>query len=457
MQARGKTAEPHAVIDTAVSGGRENIPALTGLRFVAAFSILFMHTLEWTSPFNDTKSPNLLAAAVGLIGMPLFFVLSGFVIHCNYGEHFRNQSYGTALRNFFVARFARIYPLFLFFCIFGFISDDMVNWVNEYVPDLLSTIIHSLTLTQSWIYEILSSDRKILLANGFGLSWSISSEFFFYISYVFFVFAIFKIKRSKAAINIILIYSVSVIFMLFFAYSYSDHLMEFAQAHVRNYLGCAQDLDNCFYRWFFYYSPYVRIWEFILGCLTAQLFILLRPRPIGQNEARLGAIGLYVALCLIALYDVRYLIELRDNSDHLVKFFALNFGCAVPIATIIFCAARYNSRISHVFGHRWLVWLGEISYSIYAVHTWTVRPFVRPAIDYTPLTALDAFFRVGFAITFTIIVASATYRIIEVPARRYLRRVMLLHVSAAASIVGASPFGPEKGQGGLFSRNSQGY
>jgi hypothetical protein len=432
MQVIEQTARPRSLFHHAVPGRRDDIPALTGLRFVAAFSILFMHTLEWTSPFNDASFVRLLAAAAGLIGMPLFFVLSGFVIHYNYGASFHEQPYATSLRNFFSARFARIYPLFLFFCIFGFISDDMLNWVKGYIPDLISCVTHSLTLTQSWIYEVLSSDHKLLLANGFGLSWSISCEFFFYIAYVFFVFLILPIKRPMSVIGAIVGYSAAIIFILFFAYSNSDYLMNVAQNHFDIH---ANEPDNSFFRWFFYYSPYVRIWEFILGCLTAQLLISMRRRPVAPKEAQLGAAGLYIGLFLLALYDTRYVMEIQDGSPHLVKFFALNFGCAVPLAMIIFCTARYESRIGDLLAHPWLVWLGEISFSIYAVHTWTLRPFIRPTTDFTLAAAVDAVFRVGFAISFTVIVASATYRIIEVPARRYLRRALMNRaVSPAGSL-----------------------
>ena len=54
---------------------RDNLDALTGLRFIAAFTIALGHTeavvLEITG-----------------IGMPLFFTLSGFIIHYVYADVF---------------------------------------------------------------------------------------------------------------------------------------------------------------------------------------------------------------------------------------------------------------------------------------------------------------------------------------------------------------------------------
>src|SRR5215467_4232256 len=106
---------------------KADIPALTGLRFAAAFSILFLHAVYWCIPFTDTKLPNAIASWVGVYGMPLFFVLSGFVIHYNYGLLFHDQPYTAASRHFSVARFARIYPLYFFFFVFGSISDFTAN------------------------------------------------------------------------------------------------------------------------------------------------------------------------------------------------------------------------------------------------------------------------------------------------------------------------------------------
>jgi peptidoglycan/LPS O-acetylase OafA/YrhL len=405
-------------------GRRQEIPALTGLRFVAAFSILLMHTIEWSSPFTGTRIFSLVGAAVGLIGMPLFFVLSGFVIHYNYSRSFLALPYGAALQNFFSARFARIYPLFIFFAIFGIVSDYMANWIRDYFPDLVSFIVHCLTLTQSWVYKVVVNDR-LLLANGFGLSWSISDEFFFYLAYVVFVFLILPLKRAATSLLVIAVFSAVVISALLFSYAHSDEFMRIAQHYVSRFLSRTENQDNSFYRWFFYYSPYVRIWEFVLGCLTAQLFLILQRRDVTRAETRWAGFGLWGAVVVLILYGARYVSELQVGGDHIIIFLSANFGCAVPLAAIIFCTARYRSIVASLLSHPWIIWLGDISYSIYAVHTWTVRPFVRPVANFSIALGVDAVLRIGLALGFTLIVASATYRSIEVPCRRYLRKKLL--------------------------------
>ena len=46
------------------------------------------------------------------LGMTTFFVLSGFVIHYNYGANIAAKG-APAIRSFLIARFARLYPLYL--------------------------------------------------------------------------------------------------------------------------------------------------------------------------------------------------------------------------------------------------------------------------------------------------------------------------------------------------------
>jgi peptidoglycan/LPS O-acetylase OafA/YrhL len=398
---------------------------LTGLRFIAAFSILFGHTIAWCVQFRDNQAFHNAGAFVGVYGMPLFFVLSGFVIHYNYGKLFRKAPYAVALREFFAARFARIYPLYFFFFVFGVISDFMVNWVHEVPRSLASYIVHSLTLTQDWVYK-LTINQHLLLANGFGLSWSISCEFFFYLAYAMFVFAILTLSRPGRGLAVLGLYSAAVVGALTLVFLNLDGVLAFFRAHWSNFIPVEENQDSSFYRWFFYYSPYVRIWEFVLGCLTAQLFLVVQDRPISGNEAACANILLYLALALAGAFGLAHTFHLGPPLFvSAVQFFALNFGCAIPIAIIIFCTSRYRSIIAAFLSLPWIVWLGDISYSIYAVHTWTLRPFIRPPTDFTLPTAVDGLFRIAFSVAFTIIVASATYRIIEVPCRTYLRKRLI--------------------------------
>ena len=96
-----------APVGTAVRAIRQGarIPALTGVRAIAAFFIFFHHhptsALVW-GPLEIWWELH--------VGVTLFFVLSGFMITWRYDRE--DGTRGSFWRGYFVNRFARIYPLY---------------------------------------------------------------------------------------------------------------------------------------------------------------------------------------------------------------------------------------------------------------------------------------------------------------------------------------------------------
>jgi peptidoglycan/LPS O-acetylase OafA/YrhL len=432
---------------------KSEIPQLTGLRFLAAFSILFLHTVVWTVPFNDTKMPVAIAGAVGVFGMPLFFVLSGFVIHYNYAVLFRDQSLGSASRNFFSARFARLYPLYFFFLVFGSLSDFVSNWISYAPKEFDNYVVHTLTLTQSWVYKFAIHDR-LVLNHGFGLAWSISTEFFFYVAYPFVVFAVLRIRRPRTGLVVLAVFSVAFMALLATALTNYIPIERLAKGFFPRVEPGDQGSDASFYRWLFYFSPYVRIGEFIVGCLTAQLFMIVRDLPVTRRERTYAALVFAAAVvwlfgfAFIYAYSVAVPGGLGGPGSFgaeivsIVHFSALNFGLAVPLAVVIFYTGRYDGMAASFLALPAMVWLGEISYSLYVVHTWTLRPLIRPAISFNEIYEIDAILRVTMGIAFTIIVSAGTYMMIERPARRYLRGLLM-----NGKAVKAAPYAPNEVKG----------
>jgi len=166
---------------TTIDPVHPHIASLDGLRFIAAGTVLFSHgyfyilLLQQNSGITAYNAP-----FVGLanIGMTLFFVLSGFVIHYNYGS---SVSLPGGVRAFFVARFARLYPLFLL--VFVISTVEVFRTVDGKV-DNLGPIPLYLTFTQSWWFWVFG-DRPASEAysNATGLMWSLSTEAFFYAAY----------------------------------------------------------------------------------------------------------------------------------------------------------------------------------------------------------------------------------------------------------------------------------
>ena len=91
---------------------RPRLPAVTSLRFFATFHVALFHMNE----MGALTGPRWLKAfaGIGYVGVSFFFVLSGFILVYTYaGREIR-------LHDFWQARFARIYPAYLFSLLISF-------------------------------------------------------------------------------------------------------------------------------------------------------------------------------------------------------------------------------------------------------------------------------------------------------------------------------------------------
>src|SRR5579862_2344360 len=87
--------------------GRPRIESLTGLRWFAALAVYFDHfRLLGVPGWMTTMFEN------GYMGVTVFFVLSGFILTVNYRSTLSSPSL-SAIRDFAVARVARVYPTYL--------------------------------------------------------------------------------------------------------------------------------------------------------------------------------------------------------------------------------------------------------------------------------------------------------------------------------------------------------
>jgi hypothetical protein len=246
---------------------------------------------------------------------------------------------------------------------------------------------------------------------------------YFYLVYAIIIFAMLAVCRRRGAFPVAAAYAILVAGGLWLVRYNLSALMNWAQLYVPDYVPILPQFAQSFYRWLFYFSPYVRVLEFILGCLTAEAFISGLHKNVSSIERLCGGIALVFALSYLVMCGLFYngVFNLPITTEY-VQFFALNFLCAPAIAVILFCVARYDSMFARLMSAPGLIALGETSYSIYLVHSWTLRLFERPALPFTSYWIADTVWRMICAICFTLVVSYATYRLIEVPARRWVRR-----------------------------------
>ncbi|MGY4319563.1 acyltransferase family protein [Bradyrhizobium sp. JR3.5] len=181
----------------------KQIPALTGIRFIAAAAVALSHG---GSLFVDGTSLalDIMVGTLGLLGMSVFFTLSGFVIQYNYGRSVADSP-RKAIPDFLVARLARIYPLFVVLFLFELLTGPMV-W-----PSLLGTprategfswhiVPFQLGMIQTWFFANVAGVAPVWQYEPIGMvSWSVSTEWFFYLVFPIVCPVLARIRTVPAA------------------------------------------------------------------------------------------------------------------------------------------------------------------------------------------------------------------------------------------------------------------
>jgi peptidoglycan/LPS O-acetylase OafA/YrhL len=363
---------------------RGDIPSLTGLRGVAACSVLFAHAMDTTFAYEPMLHPFLLRLAY--FGMSLFFVLSGFVIHFNYADLFRSEPLRSALWRFFVARFARLYPLYAvaILCSLPMIPVPFSGWV----------VLSYLTMTQSWFNVEMAV---------FGQAWSISAEWFFYLAFIPLTAVAVTLRRPMMVFIIFVIASVAGLSIAFALWR--DQITAFS----RDWFWHGETVSTDPWEWSYYFSPYLRALDFISGMLMAQAY---RMRATLLPAIILPACLLWC--CFILAVSWTALNNLLPN-----------FIFAPALALVMLHVSANKSWLSRTLSSPPMIFLGEISYSIYIfsffVLSMLAGMFWSVTKDSITIVYINSGFKVIAICAMTVVVAYGSYNLIEIPARRWIR------------------------------------
>ena len=415
-------------------GRIEEIPALTGLRFLAAISVAIAHGATLCL---KTQSPNQaiqhwLSVGAGF-GMTLFFVLSGFVIHYNYRALIGTQGIaGTA--QFLWARFARLYPLYLLILLIDLLVAHPHDRMR--LDATLTALPYFLFFCQSWLYKVIDN-HALIYQIGFNapLTWSISTEWFFYLAYPAICVALIRLKRPWAVLVITVCWMILWTTLASFLFERGPNIDAHAVAHFGMVASQVNGFNDSFFRWVLYFSPYLRIGEFILGCLTAHLYEAFKSRTVGVREASIAEVVFFAVAASIPA--ILYATYSPDVGFILLKELQFNFGLAPSVAMLIFCCARYQLPLARWISSRPMVALGDASYSIYMIH---MLVFYVAASSYVALpvnryTVAVLGIRYVFLLALIVLISLGLHATFEKPTRIWMRGLVLARTPKAAYLL----------------------
>ena len=301
---------------------RPPLPALTGLRALAALWVVLFHyrtDLEalapWLAPFD-----RLLAA--GYLGVDLFFPLSGFVLAYNYADVLRSFSWRRT-RAFVQNRFARVWPVHVITLHVDLAMAVAAGTLGVGEGGHRRTgeaYVQNLFMVHNWW-----NDRPSFN----GPAWSISSEWFAYLLSPLLFLAVGRVRRART-------------FLPLAALAYAAMLGTYALFALPN-----GNLEHLFF---------VRI----LGEFLGGAFLCLAWVRGGRSLRRLLPL-LPLGLLVVAL------VPGASSGD---------YWMAPVLGVSVAALAASSGWTARWLSTTWMVAAGEASYCLYMTH-YLLQPVVR--------------------------------------------------------------------------------
>ena len=399
---------------------KPHIEALDGLRFLAAFFVAAAHYSAFL--LTDPKQPNAFAEIIlsmAGLGMTLFFVLSGFVIHYNYREIISEPG---GFKIFAIARFSRLYPLYIVlfaveFTLTARSSAGSCGYAG-YPAGLAFALPYYVTLTQDWVFGVICKNSLIYqYGHVAAVSWSISAEAFFYFVYAVVVPWLTSQKPRALLAGAALAYACLFLFV-WLCFVYSASIDRAALAAFGPVATDQNGYQDSLLRWLYYFNPLVQMVHFFGGVTAAQYYLVKSKQP---NAPR-TALSFWLAPISVALVLGAHLYLYGSVAYHngFIGRNASSFYGPLVVVMIYLIARFHSDALSRILSFSIVVKLGEASYSLYLLHAF----FHAAMPSYVHALALNRWIVWSMYLIFLLCVSRTSYVFFERPARRILRNAL---------------------------------
>ncbi|MGG3281053.1 acyltransferase family protein [Paenibacillus solani] len=347
------------------------MPGIDGLRAISVLAVIAYHfDLKW--------------AQGGLLGVGVFFVLSGYLITDQLLMEWTVNK-RILIWNFWMKRFRRLLPAMLSMLIL------VAVWLVATEPTRLLSLkgdfISSVFYVNNWflIFHEVSYFESFGPVSPIGHLWSLSIEEQFYVIWpiALFIGIRFAPRRGKLLLYLLVLVSVSAMAMTLMYVPGTD------PSRV-------------------YYGTDTRAFAILIGAALAVGWPSWKLSEKTSPAARIsldmiGALGLLVLLILI------HRTNEYEDSLYQYGFLSLSLVTAVIIAVLV----HPGSHLGKILGCRPLTWLGKHSYSLYIWH-YPVIILMRPDANSERLGFTEILLQLAIIVLLSVL----SYKYIEEPIRR---------------------------------------
>jgi peptidoglycan/LPS O-acetylase OafA/YrhL len=315
-------------------GRNDRVSALNGLRGLACLMVVSFHMIAtpiWRPLPLSAEWWIKNISSLGLFGVDLFFVLSGFLLG---GSCLSRASAPHSLRSFYRQRAARILPLYFIFLVLGSLllsfvfSSPKYGWIQR--PD-----------APLWPFFLQLQNFQMAHLGKLGPywlspTWSLAVQVHFYLVLPL---VIYKYHRSRALVPVLLAFILGALLLRGVLW------LTVTNDGVPNYI-----LTPC--RWD----------SLFIGVLGAWIY-----RNLGGNALSTAQLKwLWMGAALSVLWVIIALLSQEGAREESIRVFlyplvALSFLCLLFLAL-------FSPSTNKFFAGRWLQALGDISYPIYLIH-----------------------------------------------------------------------------------------
>lgn len=351
------------------------IPALDGLRTLAVFAVVFYHL---NLPFSNG----------GLMGVTIFFVLSGYLITSLLIKEYDRMG-SINLGAFWLRRVKRLVPAIILVILTTAALCTLFNHVL--LTKLRTLVLPSLFFFNNWwqIFHEMSYFEAQGAPSPLTIFWSLSIEEQFYLIWPPLILLLLRLHLKRLTIAKI-IFVLATISVLLMALLYSP------------------DADPSRA----YYGTDTRAFSLLIGAGAAFLFpasaLGVKGRAqfevLSDTQLNIASIVSFIALIACLMFMDGYSPFVYRGAMLIVSLLS---------AIVIISVAKDSSWLAPIFSWRPFTWLGERSYGIYLWH----YPLILLIVPRNLANNIPILLILGL-LALIIVVSALSYKFVENPIRK---------------------------------------